>query len=60
MPTSRSIQIGQSTLDCPCHACAFFHSTDEEYELLLPFSKSGEAAGDRLFQVTDKMRLVER
>jgi hypothetical protein len=60
MPGSRSVQIGQSTFNCPCHACAFFHSQDEEYELLLPFSKSGEAAGDRLFQVTDKARLAER
>jgi hypothetical protein len=60
MPASRSIQLGQSTLNCPCHACAFFHSKDEEYEVLLPFSKSGEAAGDRLFQVTDRVRLAER
>lgn len=57
---SREVQIGQSTFGCPCHACAFFHSRDEEYELLLPFSKSGEEAGDRLFQVVDKAHLAER
>lgn len=55
-----TVQIGQSTLQCPCHACAFFHSRDEEYELLLPFSKSGEAAGQRLFQVVDKAHRDER
>lgn len=55
-----TVQIGQSTLQCPCHACAFFHSRDEEYELLLPFSKSGEAAGQRLFQVVDKSHREER
>jgi hypothetical protein len=60
MPASRPIQIGQSTFNCPCHACAFFHNQDEEYELLLPFSKSGEAVGDRLFQVLDKAHLAER
>jgi hypothetical protein len=60
MPESRSVQIGQSTFNCPCHTCAFFHSQDDEYELLLPFSKSGEAAGDRLFQVADKSHLAER
>ena len=60
MQGSRSVQIGQSTFSCPCHACAFFRSHDEEYELLLPFSKSGEAAGDRLFQVTDNAHLAER
>jgi hypothetical protein len=60
MPEARTVQIGQSTFGCPCHACAFFHSQDEEYELLLPFSKSGEAAGDRLFQVTNNTHLPER
>jgi hypothetical protein len=60
MPGSRSVQIGQSTFHCPCHACAFFHNEDQEYELLLPFSKSGETAGDRLFQLTDSVRLAER
>jgi hypothetical protein len=56
----RSVQLGQSIFNCPCHACAFFHSQDEEYELLLPFSKSGEAAHDRLFQVVDHAHLAER
>jgi hypothetical protein len=54
------VQIGESTLQCPCHACAFFHSRDEEYKLLLPFSKSGAAAGHRLFQVVDKTHREER
>ena len=57
---SRTIQIGQSEFACPCHACAFFNSRDEEYELLLPFSKSGAEAGERLFQVVDKAHLEER
>ena len=57
---SRMIKIGQSEFGCPCHACAFFNSRDEEYELLLPFSKSGAEAGERLFQVVDKAHLEER
>jgi hypothetical protein len=60
MSRLRSVEIGQSTFHCPCHACAFFHSQDEEYELLLPFSKSGEATRDRLFQVVDQAHLAER
>jgi hypothetical protein len=52
--------IGQSTFPCPCHACAFFHGRDEEYELLLPFSKAAAEAGERLFQVVDKAHLPER
>jgi hypothetical protein len=55
-----AVRIGQSNFHPPCHACAFFHSRDEEYELLLPFSKSAEEAGERLFQVVDKAHLGER
>jgi hypothetical protein len=60
MSAGRAVTIGQSEFHCPCHACAFFHSQDEEYDLLLPFSKSGAEAGERLFQVVDKTRLPER
>jgi len=56
----RAISIGQLEFRCPCHACAFFHSRDEEYELLLPFFKAGAEAGERLFQVVDKAHLEER
>lgn len=59
-PSGKTVQIGQSVFHCPCHACAFFHSRDEEYELLLPFSKDGEAAGERLFQVLDRDHIDER
>src|SRR5690348_12028820 len=58
--TNRTVMIGQSEFACPCHACAFFHGRDEEYELLLPFSKAGAEAGERLFQVVDKAHLSER
>jgi MEDS: MEthanogen/methylotroph, DcmR Sensory domain len=58
--SNRSVTIGQSEFRCPCHACAFFHSRDEEYDLLLPFSKSGTEAGERLFQVVDQGHLEER
>jgi hypothetical protein len=58
--TSRTVMIGQSEFRCPCHACAFFDSRDQEYELLLPFSKAAAEAGERLFQVVDKEHLPER
>jgi hypothetical protein len=56
----RAVSIGQSEFRCPCHACAFFHSREEEHELLLPFSKAGVQAGERLFQVVDPAQLQER
>jgi hypothetical protein len=56
----RAVTIGQSEFRCPCHACAFFNNRDEEYELLLPFTKEGYQAGDRMFQVVDKAHRDER
>lgn len=56
----KAVTLGQSEFRCPCHACAFFNSRDEEYELLLPFCKDGYQAGDRLFQVLDKDHRSER
>lgn len=53
-PESRSVEIGQSVFHVPCHACAFFHTREEEDEFLLPFAKDGYARGDRLFQVVEK------
>jgi hypothetical protein len=60
MTLKRSVSIGQSEFRCPCHACAFFNSREEEYELLLPFCKDGETAGERVFQVVDKSHLDQR
>jgi hypothetical protein len=60
MDAGRAIAIGQSEFRCPCHACAFFHSRDEEYELLLPFAKDGYQAGELMFHVLDKEHRHER
>jgi len=35
------------------HVCAFFHSREEEYRVLLPFIKAGFECGDRAFHVVD-------
>jgi hypothetical protein len=35
------------------HVCAFFHSLDEEFRVLLPFIQDGFASGDRAFHVVD-------
>jgi hypothetical protein len=32
----RVVRLARSTVDCSCHACAFFHSRDEEYQVLVP------------------------
>jgi hypothetical protein len=60
MASERAVHIGQSDFAVPCHACAFFHSRDEEYDLLIPFAKDGLQAGERLFQVVDKGHIAAR
>jgi hypothetical protein len=59
-PTNRVVQLAGSTVDCSCHACAFFHSSEEEHRTLLPFLKEGIEAGDKTFQIVDKTRYEER
>ncbi|MGJ7497326.1 MEDS domain-containing protein [Variovorax sp. RT4R15] len=38
-------------LDDPGHACGFFQSEDEEYEVLLPFIREGLGSGERVVHV---------
>jgi hypothetical protein len=47
------VRLAGSVLDRTCHVCAFFHSKDEEYRVLLPFIKEGFDQGDRAFHVVD-------
>ena len=48
-----TIRLAGAALQGPCHVCAFFHSRDEEYRVLLPFIKEGIQHGDRVFQIVD-------
>ncbi|NLS03758.1 hypothetical protein HGP14_10360 [Rhizobium sp. P32RR-XVIII] len=56
----RTIELARSTVACGCHACAFFHTRDEEYQILLPFVKDGLETGDKTFQFVDKAHRAER
>jgi hypothetical protein len=35
------------------HVCAFFHSKDEEYRVLLPYIEEGFEHGDKAFHIVD-------
>jgi hypothetical protein len=59
-PSNRAVKLARSTLDCSCHACAFFHNRDEEYEVLGPFVRDGLEAGDKAFQIVDNKHRAER
>jgi hypothetical protein len=56
----RTAQLARSTVECPCHACAFFHTKEEEYQIVLPFLKDGLDTGDKNYQFVDKEHRVER
>lgn len=47
------IRFAGSTLGSYRHICAFFHSPDEEYRVLLPFIKEGFERSERAFHIVD-------
>lgn len=51
--TMQPIRLAGSDLSRSRHVCAFFHSKEEEYRVLMPFIKDGFERGDRAFHVVD-------
>src|SRR5919199_5387867 len=49
------VRLAGSVLDRRRHVCAFFHSKDEEYEVLLPFIKEGFGRRDKAFHIVDPL-----
>jgi hypothetical protein len=49
----RPVRLAGRTLDRKRHVCAFFHSRDEEYHVLLPYVQEGFDHGDRAFHIVD-------
>ena len=49
----KPIRFAGSTLGAQRHVCAFFHSPDEEYRVLLPFIKEGLDRGEKAFHIVD-------
>lgn len=47
------IRLAGSTLKRSSHVCAFFHSREEHYRVLMPFIKDGIEQGDRSFHIVD-------
>ncbi len=48
-----AVHLAGSTLERSRHVCAFFHTPDEEYRVLLPFVAEGIQRGDRAFHIVD-------
>ncbi len=47
------IRFAGSALTTRRHVCAFFHSPDEEYRVLLPFVQEGFERGQKAFHIVD-------
>ena len=50
---NRAIHLAGTTLDRYRHVCAFFHTRDEEYKILLPFIKEGIERHEKAFHIVD-------
>ena len=53
------VTLAGSSLTHSCHACAFFHSQDEKYQVLMPFIKEGFENGDRAFHIVNASQRAE-
>lgn len=51
MAARRHVSLAGKSLDRARHVCAFFHSKEEEYRVLLPFIKEGFDNGDKAFHI---------
>lgn len=49
----RTVNLAGREIGCSCHACAFFHTEEQFYKVLLPFIKEGFGAGDRAVHIVD-------
>jgi hypothetical protein len=47
------VHLADSTLEYSRHVCAFFHTPDEEYRVLLPFISEGIERGERAYHIVD-------
>ena len=52
-PEKLPVHLAGSLLDRARHVCAFFHSKDEEYRVLLPYVTEGFEHGDKAFHIVD-------
>jgi hypothetical protein len=51
--TKQPVHLAGSLLDRARHVCAFFHTKDEEYRVLLPYVTEGFEHGDKAFHIVD-------
>lgn len=58
-PYDPPIRLAGRKLRSERHICAFFHSQEEQNEVLMPFIKEGYDLGEKLFHIVDKTHREE-
>jgi hypothetical protein len=53
------LSIAGAATHPPRHVCAFFHSDDEHYRVLLPFLREGFQQGDKIVQILSEDRRID-
>lgn len=53
MQSETPVHLAGATLETPRHVCAFFHTAEEEYSLLLPFIAEGIHNREKAFHIVD-------
>lgn len=51
--STEAIKLAGANLERHRHVCAFFHSQEEEYQIMLPFIKEGVERGEKAFHIID-------
>lgn len=57
--TMEPVNLAGSVLNRSYHVCAFFHTKEEQYRVLMPYFKEGFERGDRAFHIVDPNRRLE-
>jgi len=50
---TRKVTLAGREIGCSCHACAFFRTDEQFYNVLLPFMREGFTVGDRAVHIVD-------
>ena len=58
--SNRQVTLARSAVNRRCHVCAFFHSREDEYKVMLPFLKEGLEADEKVFQIIGQRQREER
>jgi len=53
MPDKLPVHLGGAVLERSRHVCAFFHTKNEEYEVLMPYIREGFEHGDKAFHIIE-------